>query len=92
MFAKLAFGPALAALICIMVGLTTNSASAVSVEVARKCAALTTKAYPPRVPGNPAAGSTKGTGRVEQDYFKRCVANGGNVSDDDARKEEKKGN
>jgi hypothetical protein len=88
-FAKLAFGSALAALICIIVGSTTNNASAVSVEVARKCTALTAKAYPPRVIGNPAAGSTKGTGRVEQDYFKRCVANGGNVADDDARKEEK---
>jgi hypothetical protein len=40
--------------------------------------------------GNPAAGSAKGTPEEQQNYFKRCVANGGNVADDnDARKEEK---
>jgi hypothetical protein len=51
------------------------------VEVARKCAALTAKAYPPRVVGNPAAGSTKGSGLTQQEYFKRCVANGGDVGE-----------
>jgi len=32
------------------------------VEVAKKCDALTAKAFPPRAIGNPAAGSAKGTG------------------------------
>jgi hypothetical protein len=36
-----------------------DSAFAVSVEVAKKCEALTAKAYPPREIGNPAAGSAK---------------------------------
>jgi len=79
---------ALVALICIAVGSMTNSASAITVEVAKKCQALTAKAYPPRVPGNPAAGSAKGTGRSERDYFNKCVANGGNM-DDNTGKEAK---
>jgi hypothetical protein len=88
-FAKLTFASVFAGLICIAVTSTTNSASAVTAEVAKKCSALTAKAFPPRVIGNPAAGSKKGTAEDEQEYFKRCVANGGNVEDDDARKEEK---
>ena len=59
----------------------TNDASAVTVEVARKCQAFTSKAFPPREPGNPAAGSAKGSGLDQQSYFKRCVANGGRVDD-----------
>jgi hypothetical protein len=82
------FGSAHVALICLAVGVMTNAASAETVEVAKKCALLTQKAYPPREPGNPAAGSAKGTGQVEQDYYKKCVANNGNV-DNDAPKEQK---
>jgi hypothetical protein len=67
-----------AALLGLTVGLATDSASAVSVELAKKCEALTAKAYPPRQIGNPAAGSAKGSGRSEQEYFTRCVANGDN--------------
>jgi hypothetical protein len=89
MFAKLKFAGAFASLIYIAVATTTNSASATTAEVARKCAALTAKAFPPRVIGNPAAGSTKGTGRTEQRYFKSCVANGGNAGGDDTPKEER---
>ena len=54
---------------------------AVTVEVARKCEALTAQAYPPREPGNPAAGSVKGTGTAQNQYFAKCVANGGNADD-----------
>jgi hypothetical protein len=57
----------------------TGSASAISAKVAKKCEVLTTKAFPPRVAGNPAAGSAKGTGRSEQSYFSKCMANGGNM-------------
>jgi hypothetical protein len=85
MFANLKFGSALVALAWIAVGSMTSSASAVTAEVAKKCDALTAKAYPPRVAGNPAAGSAKGTGQSERDYFSKCVANGGNM-DDHARK------
>ncbi len=88
MFVKAKFWSGLVALICIVNGSTTNSASAITLEVAKKCAALTAKAYPPRVIGNPAAGSTKGTGQAQRDYFNKCVANGGNM-DDQAGKEAK---
>ena len=63
----------------IVVGLMTNSASAVTVEIAKKCNALTAEAFPPREVGNPAAGSAKGTGRAERAYYRKCVANRGKI-------------
>ena len=82
MFAKLTIKSAFAAgLMFIAVATTTNNASAVTAEVARKSAALTAKAYPPRVIGNLAAGSAKGSGLAQQEYFKRCVANGSDVGE-----------
>lgn len=59
----------------------TDNASAVSVEVAKKCNALTAKAFPPRVVGNPAAGSAKGTGADQRAYFRDCVAKQGKMPD-----------
>ncbi|TPQ27245.1 hypothetical protein C2U70_30865 [Bradyrhizobium guangdongense] len=56
-----------------------EAASAITAELARTCKALTSKQFPPREPGNPAAGSTKGSGRDQQAYFDKCVANGGRV-------------
>lgn len=70
------------ALICFAVGGMTTSASAVTLELAKKCSALMAKAYPPREPGNPAAGSTKGNGAAEQTYYQKCLANNGKVDDD----------
>ena len=84
MFAKLYHAGLFAGLICIAVA-STNTASAVTAEVAKKCSALTAKAFPPRVIGNPVAGSAKGTGLDEKVYFNRCVANGGNVDGNDAQ-------
>jgi hypothetical protein len=75
---------AFAGLMCVVVVSMPHSASAVAVEVAKKCSALTAKAFPPRVIGNPGAGSAKGSGREEQAYFKRCVASGGKIADDDS--------
>jgi hypothetical protein len=72
-------------LICATLLSTPDRASAVTVEVAKKCIALTDAAYPPRIPGNPAAGSAKGTGRSEQDYFSKCVARGGKMDDKSAK-------
>jgi hypothetical protein len=68
------------------VATTWNPASAITVEVARKCDALLAKTFPSREPGNPAAGSAKGSGREEQTYFKRCVANGGRPPNDDMKR------
>ena len=81
MFARLKFGSALVGLVCIAVGCVNGGASAVTAEVAKKCAALTAKAYPPRVPGNPAAGLAKGAAQSERHYFNKCVANRGKMDD-----------
>jgi hypothetical protein len=85
MFTSLRFGGAFLALTCMLQGPLSNRAVAVTVEVARKCKALTDMAYPPREPGNPAAGSEKGSGRVAQNFFNRCVANGGKMDDGAAK-------
>jgi hypothetical protein len=81
MFTSLSSRYASPALICVALGAIPTRAAAVTVEVARTCKSLTDKAYPPREPGNPAAGSVKGGGRVAQDYFNKCVANGGKADD-----------
>jgi hypothetical protein len=81
MFTSLSSRYALPALICVALGAIPIRAAAVTVEVARACKTLTDKAYPPREPGNPAAGSLKGGGRVAQDYFNKCVANGGRMDE-----------
>jgi hypothetical protein len=67
------------ALICIAVGSTTSGASAITVELAKKCSGLMAKAYPPRQPGNPAAGSTQGNGAEARAYYQKCVANNGKM-------------
>jgi hypothetical protein len=72
---------ALVVLICVASCLTTISTFAITVEVARKCDDLLAKAFPSREPGNPAAGLAKGTGLAAQDYFRKCLANGGNMDD-----------
>jgi hypothetical protein len=76
---SLGFGVTFVALVCVGVGSTSGGASAITAEVARKCDVLTMHAFPPRVVGNPAAGSTKGNGLAEQSYFRECVAHGGNI-------------
>ena len=81
MFTNLKIRSVLAVLACIALGWMTGSASAITAQLAKKCQALTTKAFPPRVPGNPAAGSAKGTGQSQRDYFNKCVANVGNMDD-----------
>lgn len=80
MFANLKAGCTLVALTCIA-GSVPEGASAITAELARKCSALTTKQFPPREPGNPAAGSAKGSGSDQRAYFNKCVANRGKVDD-----------
>ena len=81
MFANLKLGFA----ICIAVGSLSTGASAITVEVAKKCNELTAKAFPPRVVGNPAAGSTKGSAQDQRDYFSKCVATEGKADDNPAK-------
>ena len=85
MLTSLKFVLVLIALVLVALGASPNRASAVTVEVARKCEALTAKAFPPREPGNPAAGSAKGTGREQREYFNKCLANGGKMDDNTAK-------
>jgi hypothetical protein len=77
-----------AVLLCIGVGLIADGAPAApTAELAKKCAALTQKAFPPRVVGNPAAGSFGGSGRSERAYFDECIKNGGTVEEGPPHKE-----
>jgi hypothetical protein len=81
MLTKLRYGTALLSLLCLEYLPMTQSAMAITVELARKCGALTDKAYPLRVPGNPAAGREHGTAKDVRDYFNKCVANSGNIGE-----------
>ena len=80
---QLKHGIACLVLIWLIVPITTRGASAVAAEVAKKCQSLSAKAFPPRVPGNPAAGLMHGTGPEASDYFRKCVKNGGKVEESD---------
>jgi hypothetical protein len=62
-----------------------TQAHAISVEVARACDALVAKTFPPRQIGNPAAGSAKGTGKDQREFFNKCVANGGKMDAEPAK-------
>jgi hypothetical protein len=79
-FGKIAF-----AALCALAGLMPVAAPAIAAEVAKKCNVLLAKEFPPREPGNPAAGSTKGGAQAQRDYFSKCVANGGKMDDDGAK-------
>jgi hypothetical protein len=73
------------ALACLLV---PRDAFAISADVARSCNALVAKQFPPRQPGNPAAGSAKGDAKAERAYFEKCVANGGKMDEQPAKSDE----
>jgi hypothetical protein len=78
---RLTYAAAPIALVSIGIGAASGGAlaAAPTAEVAKKCAALMAQAFPPRVLGNPAAGSTRGSGQAEQSFFRKCLENGGTV-------------
>jgi hypothetical protein len=80
---KLKYGIVFVVLIWLALPIITRSALAVTAEVAKKCQILSAKAFPPRVPGNPAAGLMHGTGQDASAYFRKCVENGGNMEGSD---------
>lgn len=86
MFPSPKSGYTMPALVCLALNLVPSSASAITAEVARKCQVLTAAQFPPRLPGNPAAGSAKGSGRAQIDYYNKCVANGGKPDESAAPK------
>lgn len=54
---------------------TTQQASAISAELAKKCRALAVKAHPTSRPGSKATGA----GKAERDYFQACLAKSGKM-------------
>ena len=82
---SLAAGRALALLAFAATALAANPAPAITAELARKCEAIVSAAFPPRQIGNPAAGSVKGNGKAQRDYYSKCVANGGKMDDAPSR-------
>jgi hypothetical protein len=85
MLEKSSWKGAVLVLTCVGLLSVPDRVSAITVEVARKCNALIAKEFPPREPGNPAAGSPKGSGREQRAYFAKCVANGGKMDDAPAK-------
>ena len=59
----------------------TSKASAVSAAVAKACSLSLAKAFPPREPGNPAAGSASGSVEDQRRFFAKCVARGGHMNE-----------
>jgi hypothetical protein len=65
----------------------SSPAFAISADVAKKCGALQSAAFPHRIPGNPASGYTKGSASEAQAYFKECLANGGKPPNEKVKKD-----
>ncbi len=65
--------------------LTPHPATAITAELAKKCEALVSTAFPPRQLGNPAAGSAKGNSRAQREYYSQCVAKNGKMDDASAK-------
>lgn len=53
-----------------------SPASAISVELAKKCRAVAIKAHPPQTAG------TKSYAAAERDFFNRCISANGEMNDD----------
>ena len=62
-------------------------AQAISVELAKKCRAMALKAHPYKLPGV----NGPGTAAAERDYFSKCVANGGNMPEQNSSSNKDKG-
>jgi hypothetical protein len=80
MLAKMTYGAALTALICLADPGVATSATAVPADLARKCSARANRAYPLSASHNPASGRKHGSSQAVRDYFNRCVASGGKMN------------
>ncbi len=60
---------------------TSAPASAITVELAKKCREMSLKAHPPTLPGTKA-----GSGQAERDFFRACISNNGDAPRDDTQK------
>jgi len=81
MLAKMTYGAALTALICLADLGVASSETTIPAELARKCSALANRAYPLRVSHNPASGRKHGSAQAVRNYFNTCVANGGKMKE-----------
>jgi hypothetical protein len=68
-------------LILIVISAGNNAASAITVELAKKCREMSIRAHPLTLPG-----TKTGTAQAERDYFRACVANNGAASPDDTQR------
>ena len=59
------------------VGTAEKPASAITLDLAKKCRALALKTHPYKLPGEKGPGSAA----AERDFYSECVAKGGNMSD-----------
>jgi hypothetical protein len=73
-------GTAVSIVLIINLGAAVRPASALSLELAKKCRAMALKAYPYKLPGV----KGPGTAAAERDYYNECVTNGGNVPQDNS--------
>jgi hypothetical protein len=69
------------ALVCLAYLPATPSATPITVELAEKCTALTDKAFPWRVPDDPAAGRVHGSPKQARDYYNKCVVKNGSMDE-----------
>jgi hypothetical protein len=79
---------AYAATTACLIGVVTPPAAAIDATLAKQCNGMLAKAFPPAVPGNPAAGSKNGDATQQRAYFKKCIDNNGKM--DEAPSSDKK--
>jgi hypothetical protein len=73
---RMKWGAILAAVsMSLAIPLTAEPASALSLQLAKKCRAMALKAHPYKLPGE----KGPGTAAAERQYYSQCVANGGNM-------------
>lgn len=67
---------------CVLVTISLSlPASAITVELAKKCRAMAIKAHPTVL-----AGGKSGTAKAQRDFYQACISKNGNMPDDDAQK------
>ena len=67
--------------ICVILPMAGRPAEALTAELAKKCRALAIKAYPTQP-----AGGKSSSERSQRDYFQTCVANNGNMPEQEQKR------
>jgi hypothetical protein len=66
--------------VAVSVAAAATPASAISLELAKKCRTLALKAHPYKLPGEKGPGSAV----AERDYYNQCVTKGGNMGEENS--------